>query len=281
MGLSQLRADLHMHSHCSDGALSPSELMRRARENGVELISLTDHDTITGLAEARREANSLDMPFVSGIELSSRWGKIGVHIVGLGFDAAHSAMVNMVQMQGERRRTRNLEIDAKLAKAGVVNAYQRACALAQGEPGRPHFAELLVEDGKVPDVARAFKKYLGAGKSCDIKLVWPPITEVVEAIKAAGGVAVLAHPAKYGLTRTKLRALVSDFVAAGGEAMELVSGMQPSGVAEDLAAIAAQFGLEGSMGSDFHKPGAAWQELGCATHLPSGAKAVWERWKAG
>ncbi|UTF60966.1 PHP domain-containing protein [Gilvimarinus sp. DA14] len=277
--MNQLRVDLHMHSHCSDGALSPSELMQRASEKGVELIALTDHDTLAGLTEARGEADKLNMAFVSGIELSSRWGKIGVHIVGLGFESTHPAMAELVRKQGERRRCRNQKIGAKLAKIGVQDAYRRARELAGAEPGRPHFAELLVQDGRVPDVSRAFKKYLGSGKSCDIKLLWPPMVEVVDAINGAGGVAVLAHPAKYGLTRTKLRALVADFSAAGGSAMELVSGMQPSGVAENLAAIAAEFGLEASLGSDFHRPGAAWQELGCATHLPEGARAVWHRWQ--
>ncbi|WP_026287072.1 PHP domain-containing protein [Gilvimarinus chinensis] len=276
--MTQLRADLHMHSHCSDGALSPSQLMQRAKENGVELIALTDHDTTAGLEEARREAETLNLSFVNGVELSSRWGKIGVHIVGLGFDAGHPAMLELLERQGERRRSRNQQIEAKLAKIGVVNAYAQASELAGGEPGRPHFAQVLVEQGKVPDVARAFKKYLGAGKSCDIKLIWPPMAEVVEAVVAASGVAVLAHPAKYGLTRTKLRALIGDFASAGGEAIELVSGMQPSGVAESLALLASEFNLDASLGSDFHKPGAAWQELGGATHLPAGVRAVWQRW---
>lgn len=181
--------------------------------------------------------------------------------------------------QGRARRARNEAIAAKLAGLGVSNAYQRACELAQGsEPGRPHFAELLVEDGKVANVARAFKKYLGAGKVGDIRFQWPEMAQVVATIKAAGGVAVLAHPAKYGLTRTKLRALVADFAGCGGDAIEILSGQQAAGVAQDLASIAREFGLKGSQGSDFHRPGQPWQELGVTGALPDSVQPVWELW---
>nr|WP_254722227.1 PHP domain-containing protein [Gilvimarinus xylanilyticus] len=267
-----------MHSRCSDGSLEPHELVQRAHEQQVQLLALTDHDTTAGLQEARNTAAALGVDFIEGIELSACWGKLGVHIVGLGFDPAHPAMIEIVADQQRRRRERNEQIAARLAKLGVADAYARACALAGAEPGRPHFAALMVEDGKVPDVGRAFKKYLGSGKGCDVKQVWPDIGVVIRAINASGGAAVLAHPAKYKLTRTKLRALVSDFSAAGGEAIEVVSGMQPAGVAENLATIAAEFELQVSVGSDFHKPGMPWQELGCVTHLPAGVAPLWHRW---
>lgn len=271
--------DLHTHSQCSDGALSPRELMLRAHQQGVTMVALTDHDTLTGLADARAAAESLAIQFIDGIEFSSRWGKLGVHIVGLALNIRCPKLQQKVAEQGRARRERNEAIAAKLAGLGVSNAYQRACELAQGsEPGRPHFAELLVADGKVPNVARAFKKYLGAGKAGDIRLQWPEVAEVVSTIKAAGGVAVLAHPAKYGLTRTKLRALVADFAGCGGDAMEIVSGQQPAGVAQDLANIAREFGLRGSQGSDFHRPGQPWQELGAIAPLPDSVRPVWDLW---
>ncbi|MDO6570002.1 PHP domain-containing protein [Gilvimarinus sp. 2_MG-2023] len=270
--------DLHMHSQCSDGALSPSELMQRAHEQGVTVAALTDHDTLAGLAAARVAAESLQMGFIDGIEFSSRWGKIGVHIVGLALDVSSVPLQHKVAEQGLARRERNETIGHKLAKIGVADAYRRACDLAQGEPGRPHFAQLLVNDGLVPDSARAFKKYLGSGKVGDIRLQWPAMNEVVDTIKAAGGVAVLAHPAKYGLTRTKLRAMVADFAEYGGDAIEIISGQQPAGVAQDLANIAQEFGLKGSQGSDFHQPGLPWQELGAIGVLPETVVPIWQHW---
>ncbi|MDO3386419.1 PHP domain-containing protein [Gilvimarinus sp. SDUM040013] len=273
-----MTVDLHMHSTCSDGALSPRALVQRACEQGVSMLALTDHDTLAGIAEAKAEADALSIQFINGIEFSSRWGKIGVHIVGLNMDISGVQLRERVAQQARARRERNEIIAQKLDKLGVKNAYERACALASDEPGRPHFAQLLVEDGLVIDTARAFKKYLGSGKMGDIRLQWPQIGEIVASIKAAGGVAVLAHPAKYGLTRTKLRALVADFAESGGEAMEIISGHQVAGVAQNLTNIAQEFGLLASQGSDFHRPGQPWQELGAIAPMPAGIVPVWRNW---
>lgn len=277
-----MKVDLHMHSHCSDGVLSPTELMERAFAQGVQLLALTDHDTLAGVEEARERAQSLGMQLVSGIEFSTRWGSMGIHIVGLGLALERPALHATVAAQRRARAERNEEIGRRLEKIGVVNAYERARELAgEVEPGRPHFAELLVRDGKVVDSARAFKKYLGSGKLGDVRQQWPPMADIVAAIRAADGVAVLAHPAKYALTRTKLRALMSDFAAAGGQAVEIISGQQASGIAENLASLAREFELEASVGSDFHRPGHPWQELGCPGALPASVTPVWHRWASG
>lgn len=274
-----MTVDLHMHSSCSDGALAPAELMQKAYEAGLTLVALTDHDTIEGVEQASSKAQELGMRLVSGIEFSSRWGRIGVHIVGLNLQLNCEGLRSAIARQAQARHERNQVIADKLKKLGVDNALERAYTIAGGhEPGRPHFAQVLIEDGKVNSVARAFKKYLGAGKLGDVKHAWPELQETVATIAAAGGVAVLAHPAKYGLTRTKLRALVADFAAAGGEAIEVISGMQVAGVAEDLAVIAREFNLKASVGSDFHKPGQAWQEMGRIGALPEGIEPVWSTW---
>ncbi|BFM20421.1 PHP domain-containing protein [Gilvimarinus japonicus] len=274
-----MKIDLHMHSNCSDGELTPEALVARAKEAGLDAIALTDHDTIAGLARARCAAEHEGMTLINGIEFSTRWGKIGVHVVGLGLNADSAELQQAIAAQQQARIDRNLTIAGKLEKLGARNIYQRATELAGGSQiGRPHFAQLLVEDGLVKTVASAFKKYLGAGKVGDIKQQWPPLDEIVATILAAGGVAVLAHPAKYRLTRTKLRALTAGFAEAGGGAIEVISGYQPSGLAKDLAAMANEFGLASSCGSDFHRPGGIWQELGRFEPMPPNARPVWSLW---
>ena len=274
-----MKIDLHMHSHYSDGELSPEALMLRAKDAGLEVVALTDHDTLDGLPQAQSAAARESLILINGIELSTRWGTIGVHVVGLKLDINSAALQQAVAAQQQARVARNVKIATRLEKLGARNVYQRATELAGGtQVGRPHFAQVLVHDGMVKSVAAAFKKYLGAGKAGDIRQQWPPLEDIVAIIRAAGGVAVLAHPAKYRLTRTKLRALVADFAAAGGGAIEVISGYQPSGLAKDLATLANEAGLASSCGSDFHRPGGIWQELGRFEPMPDNARPVWALW---
>lgn len=268
--------DLHSHSNQSDGILSPQALMSRAKDRGVKVLALTDHDTIAGLAVARQAAVELDLVLVDGIEFSSRWGKGGVHIVGLGIDTGSEVLARAITAQQEARRSRALAIAERLHKAGIPDALAGAEAIAGNAlVGRPHFAQHLVNIGVVANINAAFKRYLGSGKSADVKHPWPHIDEVIHWIHGAGGVAVLAHPCKYDLTRTKMCALINDFALAGGDAIEVISGQQASGVADDLARIATANGLLASCGSDFHMPDHPWQELGNFGKLPSHCEPVW------
>lgn len=251
--------------------------MSRAKEQGVTHLALTDHDTVAGLARAKVVAEAEGMTLIPGIEFSSQWGKGGVHIVGLGIDTESLELKSAIAAQQEARETRALAIAARLDKLGIQGSLEGARALAgEGQLGRPHFAQFLVDRGLVKDMGAAFKKYLGAGKSADVKFQWPHIEEVIEWIHSAGGFAVLAHPRKYTLTRTKMCALIGDFAAAGGDALEVISGQQPSGMADDLARIAHANGLSASCGSDFHRPNAPWQELGKFGNLPDICKPIWQ-----
>jgi 3',5'-nucleoside bisphosphate phosphatase len=267
--------DLHSHSNQSDGILSPEALMSRAREAGVTALALTDHDTIAGLASARQAANVLGMTLIDGIEFSSQWRKTGVHILGLNIDVNCEELHTAIAAQQEARRERAVAIAARLEKLGIGGVLEGAGAIA-GEAGisRPHIAQYLVERGAVPTVAAAFKKYLGAGKPGDIKHLWPEMEEVIGWIHAAGGVAVLAHPYKYQLTRTRMCAMIADFVAAGGDALEVISGHQEARVTADLARIASAHGLAASCGSDFHMPDQPWQALGRFCSLPDNCRPV-------
>lgn len=273
--------DLHAHSSNSDGILSPENLLSRAKDKGVDVLALTDHDTVAGLAQARIAAEAYGLQLINGIEFSSFWHKIGVHIVGLNIDPEHPVLLEAVADQLRIRTQRAEKIAQRLSKQGVKGALDGARAIAgDAVIGRPHFAQYMIETGVVSSFNQAFKKYLGAGKAGDIKNMWPDMTTVIGWIKAAGGVAVLAHPNKYKLTRTKICALASDFAEAGGEALEVVSGRQDAGVAETLARIAEEQGLYASCGSDFHVPDQPWQELGSFGTMPAACRPVWQLWSA-
>lgn len=251
--------------------------MSRAAQRGVATLALTDHDTVAGLARARRAGEECGVQLIDGIEFSSCWGRRGVHIVGLGVAPGSPALKAAVEYQQRARRERAEAIAARLSHLGMPGALEGARAQAgEGQVGRPHLARYLVEQGWARDVSAAFKKYLGQGKPADVGFQWPEMERVIGWIHAAGGVAVLAHPLKYALTRTKLRALATDFAELGGDAMELISGQQPAGRAEDLARIARELGLAASCGSDFHRPDAPWQELGNFGRLPSDCSPVWD-----
>lgn len=268
---------MHSHTHFSDGSLSPDALVARAQEQGVAVLAITDHDTIAGLEIAQKAAAECGITLINGIEFSSQWGKGGVHIVGLGIDIHSSALHEAVQFQDDARINRAVAIAERLAKAGFPDALTGAKVFAgEATVGRPHFAHYLVSIGAVKNINAAFKRYLGAGKPADVKYQWPLMPQVIGWIHAAGGRAVLAHPAKYDLTRTKMCALIADFAQAGGDAVEVVSGVQAPGVTEDLAKIINSRNLYASCGSDFHMPNQPWQELGHFTLLPASVKPVWE-----
>ncbi|MGS2717614.1 PHP domain-containing protein [Eionea flava] len=271
--------DLHTHSYCSDGTLSPTELVRTAHANGVRVLALTDHDTLEGIAEASEAASNKlldDMTIITGIELSTQWRGRGIHIVGLNVDIDSPELQQAVERQTQVRIKRAQTIADKLEKSGIKGALDGARHYAgQGAIGRPHFAQYMVDAGYVGSIPQAFKRYLGAGKVGDVKQCWPDIDEAVQWISAAGGIAVLAHPDKYDLTRTKLYELLGDFVEAGGQAMEVVSGHQDKTVTQKLARAANDFSLLASCGSDFHSPNNTWQSLGGYSALPDDVAPVW------
>ncbi len=251
----------------------------RASERGISHLALTDHDTCTGVKRAQTRALELGISIITGVEFSTLWAGRGIHVVGLNIDLQSADLCEVLRQQEQVREERARAIAERLGKAGVASAYEGAKKYAgEGSIGRPHFASYLVEQGLVANFSQAFKRYLGAGKAGDVKNRWPLMAEAVQWILAAGGVPVLAHPAKYKMTRTKLCALVGDFKQAGGMAIEVISGKQPVGLGENLARIAVQFELAGSCGSDFHAPGQIWQELGNFESMPTSIQAVWKLW---
>lgn len=272
--------DLHSHTTYSDGKLSPEELILRAKARGVSVLAVTDHDTIAGVQNAATAARKEGLGLVSGIEFSCRWNNTVVHILGFCLDVESSVLLNAVAAQEVARETRAVTISDKLAKLGFADTLSAAKTLASdGVVGRPHFAQHLVNIGAVKDMASAFKRYLGTGKPADAKFIWPPMADIIGWIQRSGGIAVLAHPAKYDLTRTKMCRLIDDFMAQGGEGIEVVNGYQDPRVTQDLAKICVQKEALASCGSDFHVPDLAWQEVGRFEPLPAILTPVWQSQK--
>jgi len=270
--------DLHSHSSASDGALEPDALLLHAAESGVDALAITDHDT---LAAFDRIGMPLPLPrLIPGIELSTTWRNIGVHVVGLDIDPASAALRRGVRQQQQSRDERARVIARRLRSQGLPDMLDDVLQIAGGEPvGRPHFAAHLVGSGIVKDVKTAFRKYLGAGKPGDVRHGWAALPEVVRWIVQAGGTAVLAHPAKYRLTKTRLRALASDFRRSGGTAIEVVCGQQSPNRTTHLAQLSLDLDLAASCGSDFHNGDNCWSRPGGFPPLPDDVRPVWTAWQ--
>ena len=272
-----MRIDLHCHSYYSDGTDSPIELVEQARQNNVELLALTDHDSIDGVAELQHAADSIGMKSISGIEFSTRWKKEELHVLGLDVDTTHSNLLSAIQYQHESRVTRAKLIGNKLEELGLHQAYEKACAVAgHTHIARPHFAQVLIQEGWVKDIAKAFTRYLKRGKVAFVATPWLSLEDVVDAIVSSGGVAVVAHPHKYSMTKHKLNNLLCDFKAAGGLAMEVVSGNITTQQINALATMCRSLGLMASTGSDFHGNSKSNIALGCQMALPDDLPVLWE-----
>lgn len=272
--------DLHSHSTASDGELSPAELVRYAHESGVEALALTDHDATHGYAEAAAEAQSLGMEFFSGVEISVSWGKHLLHIVGLNFDVENAALQAGLADLRQQRTGRAEEIARRLSKLGIEGSLEGAQALVHGQIlSRTHFARFLLETGQVKTMQDAFDRYLGDGKKAYVSSEWTPLAQAVEWINAAGGHAVVAHPARYKLSATKLRLLFDEFKQLGGAGLEVISGRQDINVTRNMADYAKKYELRASIGSDYHGPSQAWSRMGQTPPLPDGCESIWGLWQ--
>lgn len=273
-----LNADLHCHSVVSDGTLTPEVLAQRARQNGVDLWALTDHDEIGGLHRARAAAQAQGMAFLTGVEISVTFASETVHIVGLGFDANNPQLAQGLATTRGGRDGRALEMAQQLAQVGIAAAYEGALKYV-GNPAlisRTHFARFLIETGVCKDTSEVFRKYLIEGKPGFAPHRWAALGDAVRWITQAGGVAVIAHPARYRLTANEEFALFSEFKEHGGQGVEVVTGSHSAPEYAIYAAMAKEFGLVASRGSDFHSPDESHIDLGTLPALPSSVTPVWE-----
>lgn len=270
--------DLHTHTSASDGELTASELIARACEQGLDILSITDHDTCAAYELISTKPASLTL--IPGIEFSSNWEKTEIHILGLNVQLGNSSLNEGIHLQQQRRVERAHKIAEKLARhLKIANPLEQCSSLSEiSNPGRPHFAKYLLQQGLVKTIEEAFKKYLNPGKPAYVKTGWADVEQVIDWINSAGGTAVLAHPKKYQLTRTKLLRLLDEFCRAGGRGLEVICGQQNPTVTRELAKLCEQRQLLASCGSDFHRPGLSWSELGRFSTLPRNCQAIWEHW---
>lgn len=268
--------DLHAHTNFSDGTLTPRELVERARTNGVDGLALTDHDVTDGLAEAAAAARDAGIKLIPGVEISVTWQRQTVHIVGLCIEASHAPLQEGLARLREFRVWRAEEIGRRLGKKNIAGAYEYARGIARGSViSRTHFAHFLVSRGYVPSASQAFKQYLARGRPAHVPGQWASLEDAVTWIRGAGGIAVIAHPARYNYTASKMRRLLNEFKECGGAAIEVASGSQSPAEAQHMTRLAGEHELLGSAGSDFHGPEKPWVDLGRLPPLAPSVTPVW------
>ncbi|MDI9331854.1 MAG: 3',5'-nucleoside bisphosphate phosphatase [Alphaproteobacteria bacterium] len=276
--MSTLNADLHCHSVISDGTLTPEVLAERAKRQGVELWALTDHDEIGGQARAMVAARQQQLPYLTGTEISVSFAGKTVHIVGLGFDVDSEVLRGGLAQTRSGRDQRAQEMADQLARVGIRDAYEGALKYA-GNPdliSRTHFARFLVEAGVCHDTPEVFRRYLIEGKPGFVPHRWASLKDAVRWIVESQGVAVIAHPGRYGFTDNEEFALFSVFKAHGGQAVEVVTGSHSPAEYVTYASLAIEFGLAASRGSDFHSPQESHTDLGALPWLPGHLTPVWD-----
>jgi len=281
-----LEYDLHCHSTVSDGLLSPAALVARAADRGVKVLALTDHDDLSGLAEAAATAAQYGMQFINGVEISVTWRSYTLHIVGLRIDPAYKPLVEGLRSIRSGRGARAQLMANSLAKSGISGALEGAYRYANnhGIIGRTHFARFLVESGYCKDVRSVFKNYLVKGKPGYVPHQWASLPDAVSWICGSGGVAVLAHPGRYtvarkGMGQKTLRELLREFVDLGGQGIEVVCGSHTPEQYAEFARYAKEFNLLASCGSDFHGPGESYRDLGRLPDFPLDCRPVWLAWE--
>lgn len=283
-GFSHGRIDLHCHTHCSDGSLSPQTLIDRAVNYQIDVLAITDHDTVEGfnIAQDYIVEKNIPLKLVSGIEISTSWQGFEIHIVGLNIDVNNPALQQLIVNQQRSREQRAITIGEKLAKCGFENAYDDAKALADnGTITRAHFAKVLFQQGHVATMQKAFDQYLGKkGRNTQkayVKPQWCSIEDAVQAIHEAGGSAVMAHPIRYDLSSKWLRRLIIHFKESNGDGLEVVLPQMNPQQRQTMLNYCLEYNLYASTGSDFHHPN-KWSDLGRNLVLPDGAKPIWAMW---
>lgn len=257
-------------------------MVQRACDKGVEVFALTDHDATEGLNEAALVASNLGLNFVAGIELSVTWSHQTIHIVGLGINADDEVLNKGLKGLRDFRGRRGEEIAQKLEKAGFDEPLEGAKKFANGQIlSRTHFARYIVEQGKAKDIRQVFKRFLVKGKPGHVAGIWASLEDALSWIHGAGGIAVIAHPARYKISATRLRQLIAEFKELGGIGFEAISGSHSQEEEERMSRLANQFELFVSKGSDFHSPENIYRELGYLQDIPAGSTPIWhsDAWK--
>lgn len=275
-----LRVDLHSHTNFSDGKLSPETLIDRATNFQLDVLAITDHDTVAALpiAENYIKAHALKLKLIKGIEISTSWHGFEIHIVGLNIDPENSTLISLIEQQQKARENRAIAINEKLIKCGFDDVLTDAKKLAdKGSITRAHFARVLLERGVVTKMQSAFDKYIGKGKRAFVKPAWCSIEEAIATIHQAGGTAVMAHPIRYDLSGKWLRKLIVHFKEVKGDGLEIVLPQMNNDQRRLMLSYCHEYDLYASLGSDFHFP-SKWSDLGRNLVLPNDCNPIWNLW---
>lgn len=275
-----LNIDLHCHSTVSDGVLTPTQVVERAHANGVQVLALTDHDEVSGVAAATKRADQLGLRLVPGVEISVTWAGRTVHIVGLGIDPDNPDLNEGLQVLRAGRRQRALEMADRLESLGFTGAYSGAMAFVSNPDliSRTHFARFLVQNGHCDTMQAVFDRYLGDHKPADVPVKWASLGQALGWIQGAGGTAVIAHPGRYRYTPVQFDALFHEFKDHGGTAIEVITGSHRAVQFSEYADVARRYEFLASVGSDFHEPGKGRRDLGELPALPDDLTPVWHNW---
>jgi 3',5'-nucleoside bisphosphate phosphatase len=270
--------DLHCHSTVSDGVLDPDVLALRAAAQEVDLWALTDHDEVSGIAQARQTALGQGISFLAGVEISVTWCGRTVHIVGLGVDETNPMLLTGLKKTRQGRVQRALEMAKRFEGLGIADAYAGALKFAGNAEliSRTHFARHLVQSGHAQQMQDVFDRYLGDDGPANVPVVWASLNDAIGWIGDAGGVAVLAHPGRYKYTSVQFDALFAQFKELGGKAIEVNTGSHMPHQFAQYAAIAKRFGFLASCGSDFHGPDESRRDLGEVAPLSADLQPVWQ-----
>ncbi|PKI16909.1 RNase RNM [Colwellia sp. 12G3] len=284
-GFAHKRIDLHSHTNCSDGGLSPQSLIDRAANFQIDVLAITDHDTVAALDIAQKHIDEKKIPLklINGIEISTAWQGFEIHIVGLNIDKNNPELKALIALQQQAREQRAISMGEKLEKCGFPTIYTDAKAMAgEGSITRAHFAKVLHQQGHVNTMQQAFDKYIGKkgskGQRAYVKPNWCNIEEAVQAIHHAGGSAVMAHPIRYDLSAKWLRRLIVHFSEVAGDGLEVVLPQMNPEQRQKMLAYCQEYNLHASMGSDFHYPN-RWSDIGRNLTMPVGAKPIWAQWQ--
>ena len=287
--------DLHCHSTCSDGTFSPTEVVQRAHHAGVNILALTDHDTLAGIDEARVTAETLGIQLINGVEiscehtLSGGYGKNKstnkiIHVLGLDF-TDRDKMHETLQKLQQSRATRGQRITEKLSECLAIDydeLWHEVCVKAGNNPqavGRAHIGQVLFERGAVKTVQKAFDKYLADNKPAYVAIEALSLAHGIELIQACGGKAVLAHPTRYQLSATRVRKLIEEFAQLGGDACELPADSEPLSTRRMVDRSIAEHNLAASIGSDFHGSNMPWRRLGDAPKPHAEQRGIWHSFR--
>ena len=274
--------DFHTHSTCSDGVFRPEEVVARAAAAGVTCLALTDHDETAGVPAARQRANEEGIELIAGVEISVSWTVHTLHVIGLQVDPDNTELSAGLARLRAGREQRACRIAQELERAGIGGSLEgaRAHAASAKLVGRAHFARYLVDAGYATDFRAAFRRWLGSGTPGNVAHQWATLEEAVRWICASGGLAVLAHPARYKLRSCHQDELLALFRELGGTGVEVVSGARPGEEAVVWARHARRVGLLASAGSDFHGGAGGSERIGRLPPLPAGCAPVWEQLRA-